>query len=101
MGGAGWGPDAAYAHESRAFVRRTADCVLLLGPKGSSPLALRGTALAIWDAFASPRSVNDVALELAASYDAPRERVSAEVASLVEALHGRGMLARRHGRDGR
>ncbi len=101
MGGAGWGPDAAYAHESRVFVRRTADCVLLLGPKGSSPLALRGTALAAWNAFASPRSVNDVARELAASYDAPRERVSAEVASLVEALHGRGLLARRHGRDER
>ena len=101
MEGAGCSRAAAYAHESRAFVRRTADCVLLLGPGGSAPLALRGTALAIWDAFASPRSVDEVARELSASYGAPLERVGAEVASLVEALHGDGMLAPRYDRDER
>jgi hypothetical protein len=97
LGGAGLSPVAAYVHDARAFVRRTPDCVLVLGAAGSAPLALRGTALSIWDALASPRSVDDVAQELAASYGAPVERVGAEVASLVEELHGRGVLAPRHG----
>jgi hypothetical protein len=100
MGGdGGWRPAAAYAHETRTFVRRTADCALVLAADGSSPLALRGTALAIWDAFALPRSLDDVAQELAASYGAPLECVEVEVASLVEALHGSGLLAARQGRD--
>ncbi len=101
MGGAGCSPVAAYVHETRVFVRRTADCVLLLGTEGSSPLALRGTAIAIWNAFASPRSVDDVAEELAASYGAPFERVGTEVASLVETLQGRGMLIPRQCRNAR
>jgi hypothetical protein len=101
MGGAGCSRATAYVHEPRTFVRRTADCVLLLGRAGSAPLALRGTALAIWDAFASPRSVEHVARELANSFGAPLERVGAEVASLVEALHGGGMLAPGQDRDER
>ena len=101
MGGGGWTPAAAYAHETRAFVRRTADCALVLAVDGSSPIVLRGTALAIWDAFALPRSVDDVAQELATSYDAPFENVEAEVSSLVEILHGSGLLAARHEPDER
>jgi hypothetical protein len=99
MGGAGCSPVAAYGHERRVFVRKTADCVLLLGTEGSSPLALRGTAIAIWNAFAFPRAVDDVAQELATSYGAPVERVGTEVASLVEALRSSGMLVPRQCRD--
>ena len=86
---------AAYAHELRVYVRRTADCVLLLTVHGSSPIALRGTALAVWDAFAAPRSIDDVAQELATVYDVPLDSVRAEVVPLVQALHGDGLLAAR------
>lgn len=92
----GGGPSTgAYAHETRLHVRRTADSVLLLSVHGPSPIALRGTALAIWDAFAAPRSVDEVAQELATVYGVPLESVRAEVAPLVQALHGDGLLATR------
>ncbi|HYL51433.1 MAG TPA: PqqD family protein [Acidimicrobiia bacterium] len=68
---------------------------MLLAVHGSSPIALRGTALAIWDAFAAPRSVDDVAQELATVYDVPLDSVRAEVVPLVQALHGDGLLAAR------
>jgi hypothetical protein len=80
------------------FVRRTADCVLLLATDGP-PLALRGTAVSIWDAFASSRAVDDVARDLATSHGAPIEIVAAEVASLVDQLRDNGMLAPQPGHD--
>ena len=92
----GDGPSlAAYAHELRVYVRRTADCVLLLTVHGSSPIALRGTALAVWDAFAAPRSIDEVAQELATVYDVPLDSVRAEVMPLVQALHRDGLLVAR------
>jgi hypothetical protein len=97
MGSAGPNPanPAEYVHEKRALVRRTGDGVLVLAADASPPLLLRGTALAIWDAFESPRSVDDVAKALAVSYGAPAERVRAEIETLVDMLHCRGMLASR------
>jgi len=98
----GGGPSfAAYAHETRVYVRRTADCVLLLTVDGSLPIALRGIALAIWDAFAAPRSVEHVAQELATVYDVPLDSVRAEVMPLVQALHGDGLLVAPPERDER
>jgi hypothetical protein len=74
---------------------------LLLTVHGSSPVALRGTALAVWDAFAAPRSIDDVAQELATVYDVPLDSVQAEVTPLVQVLHGDGLLAAWPGPDAR
>jgi hypothetical protein len=84
--------ERVYGQESATYKRRTRDCVLILGRDNQAPLALRGTAIDIWDAFASPRPVADVASMLAAKYGAPLEDVQAEVQTVTDLLVAQRLL---------
>jgi hypothetical protein len=84
--------DRIYRRETATYTRRTRDCVLVLAKHGTTPLALRGTAIAIWDAFASPRSVSEVARDLAAASGEPLERIEADVQSLAKLLSAHSLL---------
>ena len=64
--------------------RRTARSVVVLASR--APVVLRSTAVAIWDAFSTPRSVADVASELAAAYHASPETVARDVEPIVRHL---------------
>jgi hypothetical protein len=66
-------------------VRRTANFAVVLGAQ-DEPVVLRESALAVWDAFADPASVDDVAARLASVYDAPVTVIRPEVARVVDEL---------------
>jgi hypothetical protein len=90
-----------YIHDARTLVRRTDTCLVLLGPGHTTPLQLRGTAIAIWDAFESPRLVDDVAAALAVQYGVSITGVRDDVRSVVKMLRDREMLSRAPRRDER
>jgi hypothetical protein len=87
------GPDTVLVRAERVFERRTPGAVLLLGPRAASPLVLRGTAPAVWDAFADGGSIASVAAALARTYDVERERVAIEIGPVVEQLLHAELLA--------
>jgi hypothetical protein len=64
--------------------RRTETSVVVLADE--PPIVLRGTGVAIWNAFASPRAVGDVAAALADSYGAPVDVVQREMVPVLEDL---------------
>jgi Coenzyme PQQ synthesis protein D (PqqD) len=70
--------------------RRTEHSVVVLGD--TTPIVLRGTGVAIWDAFASARSVDSVATMLARRYDASPNRVLREMLPVLEGLLAAGAL---------
>jgi hypothetical protein len=74
-----------FAHAPSVLVRRAADFVVVLGAQ-DEPVVLRDSALAVWDAFAEPASIEDVATSLASVYDAPVTVIRPEVARVVDEL---------------
>jgi hypothetical protein len=71
--------------------RRTRVSVVLVGD--GAPLVLRGTGVAIWDAFAVARSVADAISLLAEVYDTSPDRVAREAFPVLEALRDAGALS--------
>ena len=76
---------ALLVHAPSVLVRRTASSAVVLGSQ-RSPLVLRGTAVAIWDAFERAQTIEDSAANLAAEYDAPVDVVYRHVTYVVERL---------------
>src|SRR3954454_19266105 len=76
-----------FAHAPSVLVRRTANFAVVLGAQ-DEPVVLRDSALAIWEAFAAPSSVDTVATMLAVTYDAPAAVIRTEVARVVDELVG-------------
>jgi hypothetical protein len=64
--------------------RRTARSVVVLASR--APVVLRSTAVAIWDAFSTPRSVSEVASELATAYHSSPETVARDVVPIIRHL---------------
>jgi hypothetical protein len=64
--------------------RRTHSSVVLLADE--PPIVLRGTAIAIWDSFARPCSVADVARALADAYGAPVDVVQRQMLPVLDDL---------------
>lgn len=83
--------DAVLGHAPRVFLRRTSESLVLLGT-GAMPEVLRGTGIAIWDAFASPARVSEVTSALAVAYGADPLEVARESAPLIDALLASGLL---------
>jgi hypothetical protein len=76
---------ALLVHAPDVLVRRTSCSAVVLGSQ-RSPLVLRGTAVAIWDAFERVQSIEDGAAGLAAEYDAPVDVVYRHMTDVVERL---------------
>jgi Coenzyme PQQ synthesis protein D (PqqD) len=86
----GAGTTGAIAPETRCrraadvLERRTGESVVLLAAE--PPIVLRGTGVAIWDAFATTRRVADVVDDLAATYDATPATIERELLTLLAML---------------
>ena len=72
------------------LARRTRESIVVLGD--AAPVVLRGTAVAVWEAFATPRMVADVVAELAAGYGEPPAVIEREVLGLLERLWVEGAV---------
>jgi hypothetical protein len=78
---------------SRAVLERRGEFgVALLAVDGRDVRVLAGTGAAVWDAFGTPATVDDVAAILADAFDADPVTVRRDVAPLVEELRARGLL---------
>jgi Coenzyme PQQ synthesis protein D (PqqD) len=78
------GRDTVLRHAPSALERRTSDSVVLLADE--PPIVLRGTGVAIWDAFLSPRTVGEAATALADAYGEPVEVVEQAMLPVLEDL---------------
>lgn len=83
--------DAVLVHALRVFLRRTPESLILLGT-GAEPEVLDGTAVEIWNAFATPARVSEVTEALAVAFAADPVEVAHESALVIEALVECGLL---------
>lgn len=65
---------------------------LLLAPGDDEPRACSGTAAAVWDGLATPVTVEDLAADLAAAFDAEVATVTADIEPLLEAWRASGAV---------
>jgi hypothetical protein len=78
---------------SRAvFERRGEFGIALLARDGHDVRVLAGTGAAVWDAFRSPATVDEVAAALADAFAADPVTVRRDVDPLVDELRARGLL---------
>jgi hypothetical protein len=72
----------------RVCTRRTPDAVLVLPLTANdcAPVALTGTAIDVWDAFARPTTIAEATSGLAAKFDGPSSAIGASVRDLVSEL---------------
>ena len=72
--------------------RRSLDAVVLLPLRGDDVLTLAGTGPAVWELLAEWRTVENLVEVLATTFDAPGERVEADLAPLLGDLRASGVL---------
>src|SRR3954451_15412057 len=75
-----------YVRSERALRRVFADSALVLPADRNDPIALRGTAYAVWCEFETPATVDAVSARLHARFDSPIEAIRHDVAILVDDL---------------
>jgi hypothetical protein len=81
-----------YVRADRVLWRRTTDRVVILASPLDELISMTGTGRDLWDCLAVPRTVADIASELAARYDVAPDRVLADIAPVLEELVGRGVI---------
>ncbi|GIU86609.1 MAG: hypothetical protein KatS3mg009_1124 [Acidimicrobiia bacterium] len=84
--------DSTVVHAPGVLVRRTPWSVVALGPDAPEAVVLRDGAVEVWDAFATPARVADVAARVATARGATVAAVSGEVVEAVRRLVGAGVL---------
>lgn len=72
--------------------RSTLERVVAMPPQESEPLALDGTAAAIWHLLARPRALDDLVANLAALYEHDPSALAADLHPFLEDLEERGMV---------
>jgi hypothetical protein len=84
---------ARYVHGA-VFAREAPDALLVLpaDERVQDPVLLSGTAIAMWEAFAAPATVRDVAMHLAARFATDAAEVERTIAPVVAELHACGAL---------
>jgi hypothetical protein len=71
----------------------TADGTVLLDADGGRLYGLNPTASMIWQALSAGRSVEQIICDVTVRFDAPPDRVRADVSTLVAQLQDRGLVA--------
>ena len=74
--------------------RRSLDSVVLLPVGATEPVALAGTGPAVWELLAAPRSVSELAQDLAARYATDPSTVESDLAMLLADLGALGVIER-------
>lgn len=66
--------------------RRSLDAVVVLPPGTTEPLTLTQTGPELWDLLAEVRSLDELAVALAAGHDAEEAVVVADIAPIIDQL---------------
>ncbi len=70
------------------------DELVLLGPESEEYFGLDAIASDVWERLESPMTLGALIAALAADYDAPAERIEADLTPAIAALVEGGLLAR-------
>jgi hypothetical protein len=68
--------------------------VILLGPTHELPLAVVGSTAAVWSLLTTPRTLDELASELARTYELDPDDIRSDVAATVDRLVDEGLLVR-------
>ncbi len=89
------GGDARFEQAPGAHARRFEDELVILDLAGGQYYGLDEIGAAIWERLSAGRSPAEIAHEIADEYDAPRDRVEADVRALAQEMVTRGLLIAR------
>lgn len=76
----------AFRHASRAAWRKVADEAIILDVESAEYYSLTGPGLRAWELLGEGKTARHIAERLAEEYDAPYERIEADVEALVAEL---------------
>ena len=68
--------------------------LVLLGPQSERYVGLDPIAADVWAALETPRTLSQIAQSLAAHYNAPPDRIAADIAPMLERLEQEGLVER-------
>ena len=95
MGNTAAGRDAdRWERDERVLWRDAPGVTIILGPNDENPIAMRGTALALWAALDEPRTMNEIIELLMTHYHAARELIRADIEPALNRLAKSGALRR-------
>jgi hypothetical protein len=81
-----------WERDDRTLSRSAPGLVVLLSPNGGDPIVLRGTGFALWAALDRPQSTEELAVRLAAEFDADGATVLSDIEPVIARLRAAGML---------
>lgn len=90
----------AFRRVPDVLFRRIGSEVVLARVDGEDLESLSETAGAVWSLLDEPRSVDELATALRASYGSDRARIARDVEALLDELVGRGVVERVRDLDG-
>ncbi|MGH9025750.1 MAG: PqqD family protein [Acidimicrobiia bacterium] len=85
---------ARWERDERALWRAAPGLIVVLGPRGQAPIALHGSAVALWAALDRPRTVTELVGHLALAFDSDPEIIRADVQPVLDQLAEAGAVRR-------
>jgi Coenzyme PQQ synthesis protein D (PqqD) len=82
----------AYRRRPHVLWRRSLGAVLCLPPEAMEPITLAGTGPEVWELLDSPRSLDDLAAELATRHRADPDLIASDVTPVLERLTALGVV---------
>lgn len=87
--------DPLYRRKTDVLAAQLSEAELvLLGPDSERYVGLDPVAADVWAALEVPRNLADLAAALAEQYNAPPERIAADIAPMLDQLVDEGLLER-------
>jgi hypothetical protein len=81
-----------WERDDRTLSRSAPGLVVLLSPNDGDPIVLRGTGFALWAALDPPQSTEELAVRLAAEFDANSATVRSDIEPVIARLRAAGVL---------
>ena len=85
--------DASVVASDRQLSTTLADEVIILGLDDSMYYGLSGAGARIWELLQTPRTIAEIVQTITEEFDADRERVAADLDTLLADLRSRGLIA--------
>lgn len=85
-------PDAVFRRAAHVSAAREGERTVLLNPEAGEYLGLDEVATRVWELLDGATPVHAIVAALEAEYDAPRDRLEADVAALVGKLCALGVI---------
>jgi hypothetical protein len=84
--------DVRWQRDDRTLFRAAPGVVVLLGPDGGDPIALRGTGVALWEVLDLPHRTEELATRLAADFGSDTATVRSDIEPVIAELAAVGAL---------